>query len=113
MTEDIELERADGAKEGNGGGISFELIFLSDPFLEELIEASAETLLHGAGGAVDEGKALRWKAWNLVEESAWLFGKGIADLQIVISHQTDDIAWPGVVDSFAFTSKEALGVGET
>jgi hypothetical protein len=88
------------------------LIFLSDTFFEELIETCAETLLHGAGGAVDEGKALWWKAWDLVEESAWLFGEGIADLQIVISDQTNDIAWPSVVDSFAFTGKEALGVGE-
>jgi hypothetical protein len=62
---------------------------------------------------VDEGKALRWKAWDLVEESAWLFREGIADLQVVISHETDNIAWPSVVDSFAFPSKEALGVRET
>jgi hypothetical protein len=88
------------------------LIFLSDTFFEELIEAGAETLLHGAGRAVDEGKALRWEAWDLVEKSAWLFGKGIADLQVVISDQTDNVAWPRVVDSFAFTGKEALGVGE-
>jgi hypothetical protein len=88
------------------------LIFLSDTFFEELIEACAETLLHGAGSAVNEGKALRWKAWNLVEKSAGLFGEGIADLQVVISDQTDNITWPSVVDSFAFTGKEALGVGE-
>jgi hypothetical protein len=61
---------------------------------------------------VDEGKALRWEAWDLVEEGAWLFGEGIADLQVVISHETDNIAWPSVVDSFAFTGEEALGVGE-
>jgi hypothetical protein len=30
----------------------------------------------------------------------------------VISDETDNIAWPSVVDSFAFTGKEALGVGE-
>ena len=88
------------------------MIFLSDTFFEELIEACAETLLHGAGGAMDEGKALRWKAWDLVEEGTWLFGAGIADLQVVISDQTDNIAWPSVVDSFTFTGKEALGVGE-
>jgi hypothetical protein len=86
------------------------LIFLGNSFLEELIEASAEPLLHGAGGAVNEGKALWWKAWDLIEEGAWLFREGIADLQVVISHQTDNITWPSVVDSFAFTGKEALGV---
>jgi hypothetical protein len=69
--------------------------------------------LHGAGGAVNEGKAFWWKSWDLVEESAWLFGEGIADLQIVISDKTNDIAWPSVVDSFTFAGKEALGVGET
>jgi hypothetical protein len=61
---------------------------------------------------VDEGKALWRKAWDFIKESAGFFGEGITDLQVVISDQTDNIAWPSVVDSFAFTGKEALGVGE-
>jgi hypothetical protein len=49
---------------------------------------------------------------GFVEEDAGFFAEGVADAEVVVADDADDIAGVGFIDGLAVLGEEALGVGE-
>ena len=109
---DLELEGANGSKEGRAGGAEADGKGLDDALLHELVEASAVFLGVGGSGVGEVGEDLGGKARDLVVGDGAVFGESVADAEAVVANEADDVAGEGFVDGLAFLAEEFVGGGE-
>ncbi len=67
-----------------------------------------EAFVFGGGFVGEVGEALGGEAGDFVEFDGGCGGEGIADEEVVISDEADDIASVGIIDGFAVAGEEAL-----
>src|SRR5262249_27441793 len=93
----LELQRTDGAQERGALRRLLDEKRLHNAFLEQLFETLAKALELGGGWALQPGKAFGGKTGNFAEAERGVFGQGIADAEIRVPYESDDIAGIGFV----------------
>lgn len=109
---DFELEGADGSEQGNALHVLWLGVLLDDAFLQELFEAFAEALVVGWAVIVQAGEAFRDETRRFIKDDASFLAESVADAEVVVADDADDIPCVGFIDGLAILSEEALGVGE-
>src|SRR3989344_1971161 len=106
----LELQLADGAEERVAADEALE--FLDRPLLAEFAQALLQLLGLDRVARARGAKQLRREIRNALEAQGLALGEGIADLQLAVVVDADDVAGNGVVHAHAFVGEERARVGE-
>ena len=112
MLHDFELQLSDGAEQDGLLDGSDHLEVLDDAFVEQLLKPVLELLVFGRRGVMQIAKHLRRETRNLVEDEIRNIGQRVADAEVAMGDETDDVARIGGHDGFAVLSEELLRVGK-
>ena len=85
---------------------------LGHAFLEELVEAFAETLELGRARVVQIDKTLWRERGDFVEKHPVLLAQSISDAEVMVAYDADDVTGVGFVNRLAILGKEPLGIGK-
>lgn len=85
---------------------------LNDAFLQKLFEAGAELFVFRCIWIVEKGKRLRGESRDFVVDDFGVGRECVANAEIGIANEADDVAGVGVVHRFAFLGEEFVGIGE-
>ena len=106
--QNLELQRAHSAEQRDADeGVGL-FVRLHHAFLQQLREPLAEALEVRGRIVVQKGKALRSESRHFAVGDGCIFGKRVADEEVIVPHEAHDVAGIRFVHGLAIAGEKAL-----